>query len=79
MRKAGESSGTVEVTVLDDEEEETLTLVLSNPSGDRLTGRRGDGNDRQLGPAAAGAAGAFRPAGGAARGAGWSARWRSAS
>ena len=38
--QAGESSATIEVSVIDDEHnegEETLTLTLSNPSGGRLT------------------------------------------
>ena len=68
--QAGESSPTIEVTVLDDSHDddgETLTLT-SNPSSGRLTGGRGDGDDREPGPAAAGADGAFRADGGGARG-----------
>ena len=69
--QAGESPQTVNVTVLDDlhdEGEETLTAVAVERLGRPADGRRGDRDDRQHGPVAAGAAGAVRPGGGGARG-----------
>ena len=68
--RAGESSQTIEVAVLDDshdEGEETLTLTLSNASGGRLTDARATGNDREHRPDAAGVYGPVRTDGGGAR------------
>ena len=61
--EAGDSSGTIEVGVLDDaldEGEETLTLRSVEPVGRRAGGWRGDGDDRERGPDAGRAAGALR-------------------
>ena len=61
--QAGESSGMVEVAVLDDahdEGEEALTLRLSNASGAQPDGRRGDGTIENTDLTPAGAAGALR-------------------
>ena len=69
--RAGESSQTIEVRVLDDahdEGEETLTLTAVERlvgAGDR---RRGDGDDQELRSAASGAAGPVRAGGGGAGG-----------
>ena len=60
---AGETEKTVSVPVLDDDHDEgseTLKLTLSNATGGAYRGRRGDGDDHELGPAAAGVAGALR-------------------
>ena len=69
--QAGESSRTIEVGVLDDahdEGEETLTLTSVERLGRSADRRRGYRDDREPGPAAAGAAGALRADGGGARG-----------
>ena len=68
---AGESSQTIEVAVLDDahdEGEETLTLTAVQPLGGPAGRRRGHRDDREPRSDAAGAAGAVRADGGAARG-----------
>ena len=69
--EAGETAKTVNVPVLDDvhdDTEETLTLVLSNAVGARIRDGEGDGDDRELGPAPAGVAGAVRSHGGGSGG-----------
>ena len=69
-----ETQKIIRVPVLDDDIDdtgETMTLTLSSPNPRRVCadcGRRGDRDDHQQRPAAAGADGALRPHGGRARG-----------